>query len=293
MTEFSDKRVVVSGASRGIGLAISKRLASGGASIAILAKTAEPHAKLPGTIYTAAEEIEEAGGRALPIVTDIRSEEQVKSAVAQTVDAFGGIDICINNASAIALTPTAKTPMKRFDLMFGVNVRGTFLLAKECIPHLARGENPHILNISPPLDVKAKWFAPHVAYTMSKFGMSLCVLGMSEELKKQGIAVNALWPHTVIATAAIANVVGGEVALGHCRKADIMGDAAAAIVSKDARTFSGNFCIDDLLLAAEGIKDFSSYRVDPEKELWSDFFVPADTPEVEALVMPMNLHGTA
>ena len=293
MTEFSDKRVVVSGASRGIGLAISKRLASGGASIAILAKTAEPHAKLPGTIYTAAEEIEEAGGRALPIVTDIRSEEQVKSAVAQTVDAFGGIDICINNASAIALTSTANTPMKRFDLMFDVNVRGTFLLAKECISHLARGENPHILNISPPLDVKAKWFAPHVAYTMSKFGMSLCVLGMSEELKKQGIAVNALWPHTVIATAAIANVVGGEVALGHCRRADIMGDAAAAIVSKDARTFSGNFCIDDLLLAAEGIKDFSSYRVDPEKELWSDFFVPTDTPEVEALVMPMNLHGTA
>ena len=204
----------------------------------------------------------------------------------------GGIDICINNASAIALTPTAKTSMKRFDLMFDVNVRGTFLLAKECIAHLARGENPHILNISPPLDVKAKWFAPHVAYTMSKFGMSLCVLGMAEELKKQGIAVNALWPHTVIATAAIANVVGGEVALGHCRKADIMGDAAVAIVSKDARTFSGNFCIDDLLLAAEGIKDFSSYRVDPEKELWSDFFVPADTPEVEALVTPMNLHGT-
>ena len=259
----------------------------------ILAKTAEPHAKLPGTIYTAAEEIEVAGGRALPIVTDVRSEEQVQSAVAQTVDVFGGIDICINNASAITLTPTAKTPMKRFDLMFGVNVRGAFLLAKECIPHLVRGENPHILNISPPLDVKAKWFAPHVAYTMSKFGMSLCVLGMAEELKKQGIAVNALWPHTVIATAAIANVVGGEVALGHCRKADIMGDAAAAILSKDARTFSGNFYIDDLLLAAEGIKDFSGYRVDPEKELWSDFFVPVDTPEVEVLAMPMNLHGAA
>ena len=290
MTEFSDKRVIVSGASRGIGLAISKRLASGGASIAILAKTAEPHPKLPGTIYTAAEEIEVAGGRALPIVTDVRSEEQVQSAVAQTVDVFGGIDICINNASAITLTPTAKTPMKRFDLMFGVNVRGAFLLAKECIPHLVRGENPHILNISPPLDVKAKWFAPHLAYTMSKFGMSLCVLGMAEELKKQGIAVKALWPHTVIATAAIANVVGGEVALGHCRKADIMADAAAAILSKDAGTFSGNFCIDDLLLAEEGIKDFSSYRVDPEKELWSDFFVPADTPEVEALVTPMSLH---
>ena len=249
MTEFSDKRVIVSGASRGIGLAISKRLASGGASIAILAKTAEPHPKLPGTIYTAAEEIEVAGGRALPIVTDVRSEEQVQSAVAQTVDVFGGIDICINNASAITLTPTAKTPMKRFDLMFGVNVRGAFLLAKECIPHLVRGENPHILNISPPLDVKAKWFAPHLAYTMSKFGMSLCVLGMAEELKKQGIAVKALWPHTVIATAAIANVVGGEVALGHCRKADIMADAAAAILSKDAGKFSGNFCIDDLLLA--------------------------------------------
>ena len=293
MTHFSNKRVVVSGASRGIGLAIAKRLASNGASISILAKTAEPHAKLPGTIYTAAEEIEAAGGRALPIVTDIRSEEQVQSAVAQTVDAFGGIDICINNASAISLTPTAKTPMKRFDLMFDVNVRGTFLLAKECISHLARGENPHILNISPPLDVKAKWFAPNVAYTMSKFGMSLCVLGMAEELKKQGIAVNALWPHSVIATAAIANVVGGEVALGHCRKAEIMGDAAAAILSKDAHTFSGNFCIDDVLLVAEGIKDFSSYRVDPEKDLWSDFFVPADTPQVEALAIPINLHGAA
>ena len=293
MTHFSNKRVVVSGASRGIGLAIAKRLASNGASISILAKTAEPHAKLPGTIYTAAEEIEAAGGRALPIVTDIRSEEQVQSAVAQTVDVFGGIDICINNASAISLTPTAKTPMKRFDLMFDVNVRGTFLLSKECIPYLARGENPHILNISPPLDVKAKWFAPNVAYTMSKFGMSLCVLGMAEELKKQGIAVNALWPHSVIATAAIANVVGGEVALGHCRKADIMGDAAAAILSKDAHTFSGNFCIDDVLLAAEGIKDFSSYRVDPEKDLWSDFFVPADTPQVEALAIPINLHGAA
>ena len=292
MAHFSNKRVVVSGASRGIGLAIAKRLASSGASISILAKTAEPHAKLPGTIYTAAEEIEAAGGRALPIVTDIRSEEQVQSAVAQTVDAFGGIDICINNASAISLTPTATTPMKRFDLMFDVNVRGT-LLAKECIPHLARGENPHILNISPPLDVKAKWFAPNVAYTMSKFGMSLCVLGMAEELKKQGIAVNALWPHSVIATAAIANVVGSEVALGHCRKADIMGDAAAAILSKDARTFSGNFCIDDVLLAAEGIKDFSSYRVDPEKDLWSDFFVPADTPQVEELAIPINLHGAA
>ena len=293
MTHFSNKRVVVSGASRGIGLAIAKRLASNGASISILAKTAEPHAKLPGTIYTAAEEIEAAGGRALPIVTDIRSEEQVQSAVAQTVDVFGGIDICINNASAISLTPTAKTPMKRFDLMFDVNVRGTFLLAKECIPHLTRGENPHILNIPPPLDVKAKWFAPNVAYTMSKFGMSLCVLGMAEELKKQGIAVNALWPHSVIATAAIANVVGSEVALGHCRKADIMGDAAAAILSKDARTFSGNFCIDDVLLAAEGIKDFSSYRVDPEKDLWSDFFVPADTPQVEELAIPINLHGAA
>lgn len=288
MKAFAQKSVVISGASRGIGLAIAMRLAQDGAHIAILAKTAEPHSRLPGTIYSAAKDIEAAGGKALPIVTDIRYEEQVQSAIAKTVEEFGGIDICINNASAISLTQTAKTTMKRFDLMFDVNVRGTFLLTRECLPHLAKGTNPHILNISPPLDMKSKWFAPNVAYSMSKFGMSLCVLGMAEELSSQGIAVNALWPHSVIATAAIANVVGGEAALGHCRKASIMADAAAAVLSRDSEIHSGNFYIDDVLLAEEGITDFSSYRIDPDKTLWSDFFVPDDTPEIEKVVLAFS-----
>ena len=288
MVSLKGKRAIISGGSRGIGLAIAKRLASEGASIAILAKTADPHPKLPGTIYTAAEEIEEAGGKALPILTDVRNDDEVKAAVSQTVEAFGGLDICINNASAISLTKTGKTEMKRFDLMFAVNVRGTFMLSKECLPHLAQGDNPHILNLSPPLDMQTKWFAPSVAYTMSKFGMSQCVLGMAGEFKSRGIAVNALWPHSVIATAAISNVVAGNIAFPHCRKPDIMADAAAVILSKDAREFTGQFCIDDVLLSSEGVTDFSAYRVDPAKPLWSDFFVPDDTPEVEPLVMMMN-----
>ncbi len=288
MVSLKGKRAIISGGSRGIGLAIAKRLASEGASIAILAKTADPHPKLPGTIYTAAEEIEEAGGKALPILTDVRNDDEVKAAVSQTVEAFGGLDICINNASAISLTKTGKTEMKRFDLMFAVNVRGTFMLSKECLPHLAQGDNPHILNLSPPLDMQTKWFAPSVAYTMSKFGMSQCVLGMAGEFKSKGIAVNALWPHSVIATAAISNVVAGNIAFPHCRKPDIMADAAAVILSKDAREFTGQFCIDDVLLSSEGVTDFSAYRVDPDKPLWSDFFVPDDTPEVEPLVMMMN-----
>ena len=288
MVSLKGKRAIISGGSRGIGLAIAKRLASEGASIAILAKTADPHPKLPGTIYTAAEEIGEAGGKALPILTDVRNDDEVKAAVSQTVEAFGGLDICINNASAISLTKTGKTEMKRFDLMFAVNVRGTFMLSKECLPHLAQGDNPHILNLSPPLDMQTKWFAPSVAYTMSKFGMSQCVLGMAGEFKSKGIAVNALWPHSVIATAAISNVVAGNIAFPHCRKPDIMADAAAVILSKDAREFTGQFCIDDVLLSSEGVTDFSAYRVDPAKPLWSDFFVPDDTPEVEPLVMMMN-----
>ncbi len=288
MVSLKGKRAIISGGSRGIGLAIAKRLASEGASIAILAKTADPHPKLPGTIYTAAEEIEEAGGKALPILTDVRNDDEVKAAVSQTVEAFGGLDICINNASAISLTKTGKTEMKRFDLMFAVNVRGTFMLSKECLPHLAQGDNPHILNLSPPLDMQTKWFAPSVAYTMSKFGMSQCVLGMAGEFKSKGIAVKALWPHSVIATAAISNVVAGNIAFPHCRKPDIMADAAAVILSKDAREFTGQFCIDDVLLSSEGVTDFSAYRVDPAKPLWSDFFVPDDTPEVEPLVMMMN-----
>ncbi|MDP7568672.1 MAG: NAD(P)-dependent oxidoreductase [Arenicellales bacterium] len=291
MGTFSGKRVIISGGSRGIGLAIGKRLAADGACIAILAKTTEPHPKLPGTIFTAAEEIEAAGGRALPIVTDIREEAQVKAAVAQAADEFGGLDILINNASAISLTPTAKTEMKRFDLMFAVNVRGTFMLSKECLAHLVKGGNPHILSISPPLDMQPKWFAPSVAYTISKFGMSQCVLGMAKELKTKGIGVNALWPHSVIATAAISNVVAGSIAFPHCRKPEIMADAAAVILGKDAGEFTGNFCIDDVLLSSEGVTDFSGYRMDPEKSLWSDFFVPDDIPEVEPLVMAMNPGG--
>lgn len=289
MKLFSEKRVLISGGSRGIGLAIAKRLASEGASVAILAKTAEPHPKLPGTIYSAAEEIEAAGGRALPIITDVRDEAQVKAAVSQAADAFGGLDICINNASAISLTNTAKTEMKRFDLMFAVNVRATFMLSREALPHLLKSDNPHILNISPPLDMQTKWFAPSVAYTTSKFGMSQCVLGMAGEFKSKGIAVNALWPHSVIATAAISNVVASNIAFPHCRKPEIMADAAAAILAKPSREFTGNFCIDDVLLASEGVTDFSIYRVDPSKPLWSDFFLPDDTPEIEPVVVMTGL----
>lgn len=289
MKLFSEKRVLISGGSRGIGLAIAKRLASEGASVAILAKTAEPHPKLPGTIYSAAEEIEAAGGRALPIITDVRDEAQVKAAVSQAADAFGGLDICINNASAISLTNTAKTEMKRFDLMFAVNVRATFMLSREALPHLLKSDNPHILNISPPLDMQTKWFAPSVAYTTSKFGMSQCVLGMAGEFKSKGIAVNALWPHSVIATAAISNVVASNIAFPHCRKPEIMADAAAAILAKPSREFTGNFCIDDVLLASEGVTDFSIYRVDPSKPLWSDFFLPDGTPEIEPVVVMQGI----
>ena len=285
MTSLKGKCAIISGGSRGIGLAMAKRLAAEGGSVAILAKTAEPHPKLPGTIYTAAEEIEAAGGKALPIVTDVRDENQVKSAVSQAAEAFGGLDICINNASAISLTPTSKTEMKRFDLMFAVNVRAAFMLSKECLPHLEKSENPHILNISPPLDMQTKWFAPSVAYTMSKFGMSQCVLGMAGELKSKKIAVNALWPHSIIATAAISNVVAGNLAFPHCRKPEIMADAAAAILSKEAAEFTGQFYIDDVLLSSEGASDFSIYRIDPSKPLWSDFFVPEGTPEIEPVVM--------
>jgi len=286
--QFKGKRVIISGGSRGIGLSIAKKLAKEGASIAILAKTSEPHPRLPGTIFTAAEEIESCGGKALPILTDIRHEEQIKNAVEKTVDEFGGIDIVINNASAISLTPTIHTEMKRFDLMFSVNVRGTFLLSKECIPHLVKGNNPHILSLSPPLDMSPKWFAPTLAYTMSKFGMSQCILGFSEELRNDGVAANALWPHSVIATAAIGNIVMGEEAFPHCRKPEIVADAAKIILSKESKKHTGNFHIDDVLLSNEGINDFSIYRMDASKPLWKDFFVPKNTPQVEPLLDIMN-----
>ena len=267
------KTLFITGASRGIGLAIAKRAARDGANVAIAAKTAEPHPKLPGTIYTAAKEIEEAGGKALPIICDIQHDEQVEAAVAKTVETFGGIDVLVNNASAIHLTGTEATPMKRFDLMHRINTRGTFLASKLCIPHLRKGNNPHILNLSPPLNMEAKWFAPHVAYTMAKFGMSLCVLGMAEELKKDGIAVNALWPRTVIATAAVQNLLGGDSSIKGSRKPEIMADAAHVILTRPSREFTGNFCIDDETLASAGITDLSGYAMVPGAALLPDFFV--------------------
>lgn len=268
------KTLFITGASRGIGLAIGKRAAADGANVVIAAKTSEPHPKLPGTIYTAAEEIEAAGGQALPVVCDIRYEEQVEEAVDAAVERFGGIDICINNASAISLTGTEQTSMRRFDLMHQVNARGTFLVSKTCLAYLRRSDNPHILNISPPLNMEEKWFAPHVAYTMAKFGMSLCVLGMAGEFRKQGVAVNALWPRTTIATAAVQNLLGGDELTRRSRKPEIMADAAHVILTRPSREFTGNFCIDDEVLESAGVTDLSGYAVDPELgELAPDFFV--------------------
>lgn len=272
------KTLFVSGASRGIGLAIALRAARDGANIAIAAKTAEPHPKLPGTIYTAAKEIEDAGGKALPLLCDIRFEDQVMDAAAKCAAAFGGIDICVNNASAISLTGTLQTEMKKYDLMHSINSRGTFLVSKACIPYLKQSANPHVLNISPPLDLKPKWFGPHVAYTMAKFGMSLCVLGMAAEFRNDGIAFNALWPRTMIWTAAVANVVTGQSGQSHCRKAEIVADAAYIILNKPSREFTGNFCIDDSFLLENGVSDLSVYSNDPTKPLMADFFVPDDVP---------------
>jgi citronellol/citronellal dehydrogenase len=272
MSDLRGKTLFITGASRGIGKAIALRAARDGANVVIAAKTTEPHPKLPGTIYTAAEEIEKAGGQALPCVVDIRDEAQIAAAVAKAVEHFGGIDILVNNASAISLTGTVETPMKRYDLMHGVNVRGTFACSQACIPHLRKAKNPHILNNSPPLNMEARWFAPHVAYTMAKFGMSMCVLGMAEELKSDGIAVNAIWPRTVIATSAINNIGGQELVRG-ARTAEIMADAAYAILTKDSRSFTGRFCIDDDVLRAEGVTDLSKYQVDPSAELIADFFI--------------------
>ena len=274
MSNLKNKTLFVSGASRGIGLAIAKRAARDGANIILAAKTAEPHPKLPGTIYTAAEEIVEEGGEALPVICDIRDEENVREAVNLGLDKFGGIDICINNASAIQLTGTLLTDMKRFDLMHQINTRGTYLVSKVCLPHLQKSDNPHILNLSPPLDMDPKWFGPHVAYTMAKFGMSMCVLRMAEEFKEDGVAVNALWPRTAIATAAIKNALGGDAIMNISRSPEIMGDAAYVILTKDSREFTGNFCIDDNVLAENGVEDFSQYAEVPFEQLAPDFFVP-------------------
>ena len=271
------KTLFITGASRGIGLAIALRAARDGANIAIAAKTAEPHKHLPGTIYSAAKEIEAAGGKALPLIVDVRDEASVYEAVEKTVAAFGGIDICVNNASAIQLTGTLQTDMKRYDLMNQVNARGTYLTSKACIPHLKNAANPHVLALSPPLDMSPRWFEGHVAYTMAKFGMSMCVLGMAEEFRADGIAFNALWPRTGIATAAIQFALAGEEGMKSCRTVEIMADAAHAIFEKPAKDFTGNFLIDDSFLYAEGERDFDKYRVDPSAKLMPDFFVPADS----------------
>ena len=271
------KTLFITGASSGIGLAIALRAAADGANIAIAAKTAEPHPKLEGTIHTAAGEIEKAGGRALPLVVDVRDDEAVAAALARTAETFGGIDIVVNNASAIATTPVAATEMRRFDLMHQINARGTFMVSKFALPYLERADNPHILMISPPLDMKEKWFAPYTGYAMAKFGMSLVVLGLAGELRPKGIAVNALWPRTTIATAAVRNLLGGDETMRRSRKPEIMADAAARIVEKPA-SFTGHFLIDDTFLAAEGVTDFDRYRVDPSMPLQPDFFVPEDMP---------------
>ncbi len=274
---LAGKTLFVTGASRGIGLAIALRAARDGANIVVAAKTAEPHKHLPGTIYTAAEEIEAAGGKALPLVVDVREEASVMGAVEQAVARFGGIDICVNNASAIQLTGVEATDMKRYDLMHQINARGTYLTSKACIPHLKKAANPHVLMLSPPLDMSPRWFGPHVAYTMAKFGMSMCVLGMAEEFKADGIAFNALWPRTGVATAAIRFALAGDEGMRRCRTPEIMADAAYAVFNKPAREFTGNFLIDDSFLYAEGERDFDQYRVDPTQPLMPDFFVPADS----------------
>ena len=275
---LSGKTLFITGASRGIGLAIALKAAKDGANIAIAAKPDTPHPKLPGTIHSAAEEVEKAGGKALPLVVDVRDEVNVNEALKKTADKFGGIDIVINNASAIQLLPTTQLDMKRFDLMHQINARGTFVVSKFAIPFLEKSRNPHILMLSPPLDMQQKWFAPHTGYTMAKYGMSLVVLGLSGELKSKGIAVNALWPRTTIATAAVNNLLGGDALMQRSRTPDILADAAVRIFEKPSREFSGNFLIDDNFLAGEGVTDFDKYRVNPAQSLQMDFFVPDNIP---------------
>jgi citronellol/citronellal dehydrogenase len=268
------KTLFITGASRGIGLAIGLRAARDGANVAIAAKTAEPHPKLPGTIYTAAEEIEKAGGKALPLLVDVRDADAVEAAVAETAEKFGGVDICVNNASAIQLTGTLQTDMRRYDLMHQVNARGTFVTSRACIPYLKKAANPHVLALSPPLDLSPKWFGPHVAYTMAKFGMSLAMLGMAEEFRGDKIAFNALWPRTTIATAAVKYALGGDPMMAKSRTTEIMADAAYIIFNRPSGECTGNFFIDDTLLYEAGVRDFDRYRVDPKEPLLPDFFVP-------------------
>lgn len=271
--DLKGKVLFITGASRGIGKAIALRAARDGAHIAVAAKTADPHPKLPGTVYSAAQEIESAGGKALPLIVDIRFEEQVATAVQKTVETWGGIDILVNNASAISLTGTLDTPMKRYDLMHQVNARGTFLCSKLCIPYLKKAENPHVLNLSPPLNMEERWFAPHVAYTMAKFGMSLCVLGMAGEFRDDGIAFNGLWPKTIIDTSAVRNLLGGEKIASQSRSPEIVADAAHMILTKNSRDCTGNFFVDEEVLRAGGVTDLEKYLVTPGAQPVPDFFV--------------------
>jgi len=280
---LKNKTLFITGGSRGIGLAIALRAARDGANVTIAAKTAEPHPKLQGTIHTAAAEIEAAGGKCLPLMVDVRDEQSVAEAIAKTAETFGGIDIVVNNASAISLTNTQTTDMKRYDLMNQINTRGTFMVSKYAIPHLEKAENPHILMLSPPLDMSMRWFAPHLAYSIAKYGMSLCVLGLAGELAPKGIAVNALWPRTTIATAAVQNLLGGDKMVQASRTPEILADAAHMIFSKSSREFSGNFLIDDSFMAGEGVTDFMPYRVDASVPLMPDFFVPADSTPPEGV----------
>lgn len=271
MADLKGKTVFISGGSRGIGLAIAVRAAQDGANVVIAAKTTEPHPKLPGTIYSAAAAIEAAGGKALAVQTDIREEDQVLRAVEEAVERFGGIDILVNNASAISLTGTLETPMKRVDLMFGINVRGTYLCSRACLPYLKKAKNPHILTLSPPLNLNPRWFGPHVAYTIAKYGMSMCVLGMAEEFRRDGVAVNALWPRTTIATAALQIIPGAAPELG--RKPEIMADAAHRILTRDSRSLTGRFLIDEDVLREAGTADFERYAVKPGERLRIDLFL--------------------
>lgn len=273
MSRLAGKTMFISGGSRGIGLAIAKRVAADGANVALIAKTAEPHPRLPGTVYTAAEEIEAAGGQALPIVGDIRFDDQVDAAVAATVERFGGIDVCVNNASAIALLSTEALPMKMYDLMQDINTRGTFVVSRACVPHLKQSENPHVLTLSPPLNLAPHWFQNHVAYTIAKYGMSMCTLGMSREFAADGIAFNSLWPRTIIATAAVQNLLGGDEAMRQARRPEILADAAYEVLTRDSRKATGNFYIDDEVLAEAGVTDLSPYAFLEGAQLQRDIFL--------------------
>jgi citronellol/citronellal dehydrogenase len=288
---LAGRTLFITGASRGIGLAIALRAAREGANVAIAAKTVEPHPRLPGTIHTAAQEIEKAGGRALPLACDIRNEAALAEAIERTAAHFGGVDILVNNASAIHYASLEKTDVKRLDLMWQVNARGTLVATKFAIPHLARSDNAHVLMLSPPLELREKWLAPATPYAIAKYGMSLAVLGLSGELRPKGIAVNALWPRTTIATSAIRNLLGGEAVMRASRRPEILADAAYRVFLKDARSFSGNFLIDDTFLAAEGVTDFDRYRVDPGVALQPDFFVPEDSEPPAPLAAVENRKG--